>query len=132
LTGNADGYRIAYSTYGHLLAACSSGGTERVWDARTYHEIGILTHGSRVLGLAFSRKGTRLATGCGDNTIRLWDIASGQAVCELRGHDAYVNAVVFSPDGTRLASASGDATVRIWDTVSQSERARPQDANSLP
>ena len=60
-------------------------------------------------GLAFSPDGTRLAIGSGDNTIRLWDVASRQEVCQLRGHDSYVHAVAFSPDGTRLASASGDA-----------------------
>ena len=85
-----------------------------------------------MLGLAFSREGTRLATACGDNTIRLWDLATGQEVCELRGHEAYVHAVAFSPDGTRLASASGDSTVRIWDTVPQSVRARPPDLSPRP
>ena len=86
-----------------------------------------LPHGNRVLGLAFSPQGSRLATGCGDNTIRLWDLANRQEVCELRGHEAYVHAVAFSPDGTRLASASGDSTVRIWDTISPSARARLQE-----
>jgi WD40 repeat protein len=87
--------------------------------------LGALTHGSRVLGLTFSREGTRLATACGDHTIRLWDVATGKEVCELRGHESYVHAVAFSPDGTRLASASGDSTVRIWDTVPQSMRPHP-------
>jgi WD40 repeat protein len=73
-----------------------------------------------------------LATACGDNTIRLWEVATGKEVCELRGHEAYVHAVAFSPDGTRLASASGDCTVRIWDTVLQSVRARPPDAYLPP
>ena len=68
-----------------------------------------MPHGNRVYGLAFSPDGTRLAIGCGDNTIRLWDVATRQEVCELRGHESYVHAVAFSPDGTRLASASGDA-----------------------
>jgi WD40 repeat protein len=66
-----------------------------------------------------------LATACGDNTIRLWDVATGKEVCELRGHEAYVHAVAFSLDGTRLASASGDSTVRIWDTAPQSMRVQP-------
>jgi WD40 repeat protein len=82
-----------------------------------------------VYGLAFSPDGTRLAIGSGDNTIRLWDVASRQEVCQLRGHDSYVHAIAFSPDGTRLASASGDLTVRIWDTVPPSVRAQRPDGS---
>jgi WD40 repeat protein len=126
LPGDAEGYRIAYSANGHLLAASSRGGNVRLWDVRTHQEIAVLPHGNRVLGLAFNPEGTRLATACGDHTIRLWDVATGKEVCELRGHGAYVHAVAFSPDGTRLASASGDSTVRIWDTIPQSVRAQPR------
>ena len=72
--------------------------------------------------MAFSPDSTRLATGCTDNTIRLWDLATGTEVAELRGHRAYVHAVAFSPDGTRLASCSGDFTLRVWDSLSPQER----------
>ena len=82
----------------------------------------MLAHGSAIYGVAFSPDGTRLASGCADNTIRLWDVATGTQVAELRGHRAYVHAVAFSPDGTRLASCSGDFTVRVWDSLSPQER----------
>ena len=83
--------------------------------------------GNRLYGLAFSPDGTRLVIGCGDDTIRLWDVATRREVCQLRGHESYVHAVAFSPDGARLATASGDATVRLWDTVPPSLRAQPPD-----
>ncbi len=125
LPGDAEGYRIAYSPDGRLIAAASvGGGNVRLWDAQTFEELAVLPHGNRVYGLAFDPDGARLAIGSGDNTIRLWDLASRNEVCQLRGHNSYVHAVAFSPDGTRLASASGDATVRIWDTVPPSVRAQ--------
>ena len=85
---------------------------------------GHLAHGSVIYGLAFTADGTRLATGCADNTIRLWDIATGTEVAELRGHAGFVHAVAFSSDGTRLASASGDLTARVWDSLSIQVRDR--------
>jgi len=74
--------------------------------------------------VAFSPDGTRLAAGCRDNTVRLFDVVSRQEVAELRGHTDYVHAVAWSPDGTRLVSGSGDFTVRVWDALSAQERSR--------
>ncbi|MFN9959153.1 MAG: WD40 repeat domain-containing protein, partial [bacterium] len=65
--------------------------------------------------MAFSPNGRRIASSSGDNTLRLWDGASGKALgAPLQGHTAQVNAVVFSPDGERLASAAADKKVRLW------------------
>jgi WD40 repeat protein len=72
---------------------------------------------TKVLDVAFSLDGTRLATGCSDKTTRIWDAASGQELLEVR-HDEKVMAVAFSPDGTRLATGSSDRSARVWDTAS--------------
>ena len=96
----------------------------RPWDGHTGRLIAVLRgHTDWVTGLAFSPDGTRLGTSCGDNSIRLRDLATGQEVAELRGHQSYVKAVVFSSDGTQLFSASGDFAVRFWDTLSAAARA---------
>src|SRR5262249_42731620 len=106
------------------IASASWDGTVCLWDSRTCEKLASLDHGAVVYGVAFSPDGTRLATGCKDNTIRLWDLTTYQQVCELRGHTDYVHAVAFSPDGTRLVSGSGDFTVRLWDTLPVKERVR--------
>ncbi|KAJ5899031.1 hypothetical protein N7495_003775 [Penicillium taxi] len=72
-------------------------------------------HSDSVLSIAWSPDGTRLASGSMDDTVRIWDLATGQSVSTLEGHRGLVRSIAWSPDGTRLASGSMDDTVRIWD-----------------
>ncbi len=116
--------RVAYSGDGRLIAWVTADDTVKVSETRTLRELATLYNGSTAYMVAFSPDGTRLAVGCKDNTIRLWDLTSYQQVAELRGHTDYVHAVAFSPDGTQLVSGSGDSTVRIWDTLPRKERVR--------
>lgn len=72
-------------------------------------------HSSYVTLIACSPDGTRLASGSRDNTVRLWDAASGDCTATLTGHSHWVTSIAFSPIGNRLASAADDETARLWD-----------------
>jgi WD40 repeat protein len=72
-------------------------------------------HTSRVLSVAFSPDGSRLATGSVDGTAKIWDVESGSPLHTLYGHTSSVSSVAFSPDGKRLATGSDDWTAKIWD-----------------
>ena len=78
-------------------------------------------HEEMVSAAAFSPDGARIVSGSYDQTVRVWDAASGAELLVLRGHEDDVPAAAFSPDGARIVSGSWDNTVRVWDAASGAE-----------
>jgi WD40 repeat protein len=72
-------------------------------------------HTGWVRSVAFSSNGTRIVSGSGDKSVRVWDVSTGKVQSVLKGHTYWVNSVAFSSDGTRIVSGSGDKSVRVWD-----------------
>ena len=62
---------------------------------------------------------SQVEAGYKDNTVRVWDVASGQTKAILVGHESSINSLAFSSDGRTLASGGDDKTVRLWDVASE-------------
>lgn len=74
-------------------------------------------HRKAIGAIAFSPDGLTLATGSGEPSARLWDLAKGQTRAVLDAHP-YVGGLSFSPDGRMVATWSYGGTIRLWDTRS--------------
>jgi WD40 repeat protein len=77
-------------------------------------------HADEAWSLAFSPDGTILASGSDDDesqTIKLWDVATGQLVRGWSGGSGTVAALAFDPQGQVLASAHLEkpGEVRLWN-----------------
>jgi WD40 repeat protein len=59
-------------------------------------------HSSGVHSVAFSPDGKQVVSGSADQTVRLWDAATGAALQTLVGHSDRVTSVAFSPDSKLL------------------------------
>jgi serine/threonine protein kinase len=72
-------------------------------------------HSDVVRSVAISPDGKMLASGSADKTIKLWNLANGQAIRTLTGHKDWVVATAINPDSTLLASGSSDKTIKLWN-----------------
>ncbi len=69
----------------------------------------------------FAPDASWVASGSADNTIRLWDVASGRELRALVGHKNWIKSLALNRSGEVLASGSNDHTVKLWNVASGSE-----------
>ena len=83
-----------------------------LWQSPVYRQ-----HEGPVLSVAWSPDGKTLASASDDQTIKLWEAATGKLVSTLQGYTGPVLSLAWSPDGKTLASGSRDQTVKVWEAA---------------
>ena len=72
-------------------------------------------HSNSVFSLVISPDGQTLVSGSRDDTIKIWQLSTGQELRTLTGHSGSVFSVAISPDGQTLVSGNDDDTIKIWE-----------------
>lgn len=76
----------------------------------------ILTgHQSWVTAVDFNPRTATVVSGSLDDTIKVWNLHTGNLVFTLNGHPRGVNDVTISSKGQVLVSCGDDGTVKVWN-----------------
>eukprot|EP00198_Chlamydomonas_reinhardtii_P010161 XP_001699498.1 predicted protein [Chlamydomonas reinhardtii] len=68
-----------------------------------------------VLSAAYSPDGTKLAAGCMDGSVAVWDLASQKLLGRCGGHHKPVRSLTFTADSRMLLTACDDMHVHLYD-----------------
>jgi len=113
--------------------------TIKLWNTQTGALLHTLSgHTNKINSLAFNGDGTLLVSGSGgngtttglptfvtpgvntwssafdENSVRVWDVATGTELLALTDHAYRIRAVAISPDGQYIAAGAQDDTIKVW------------------
>lgn len=113
-----------FSPDGTLLAVTGGSpgrfGEVQVWDVATRTlKLSIPVTYDTLYGASWSPDGTKIAFGCGDNTLRAIDASTGAQVLYQGAHSDWVLDTVFSTDGSHLVSVSRDRSMKLTEVATQ-------------
>ncbi len=103
---------IAISADNELLATGGEDKSIRIWNTCNWHCVSVLSgHPWSVSGLAFTA--TELISSSWDQTVKTWEIETGQEIDKLIGHTDSITSLAVAGDRTFLVTGSRDRTVKI-------------------
>jgi eukaryotic-like serine/threonine-protein kinase len=106
---------IAFSPDSQCLAMAGESSTVTIRNVNSGVAIHKLHgHSDWVSTLAFNTDGSRLITGSADETVKIWDVASGDEILTLSGLRGVALNVAADPTGRRIAVC--ESVVRVWET----------------
>jgi WD40 repeat protein len=113
---------VAFASGGQQLAIAIHANAAKVLNVGDGTVRSTLNHPQEARAVAFSPDGKRLATGCGDKLVRVWDLATGTETLTCTGHRDRIFAVAFSPDGKQLVSVAGPDGAKVWSATTGVEQ----------
>jgi WD40 repeat protein len=122
-----DVYSVAFSPDGRSIAAGYADESIELWSVDGGSRLRTFKRSAKIIpyhtvnlvqSLAFSPDGRVIASAsANEDSVKLWDAASGVLVGSLQADGSGVNSVAYSPNGTRIAVSGVDLTVKLWKSA---------------
>ena len=106
--------KIIVSADGQWAVSSSTFGDDnkvRVWELAALGSTQASGHIRKVFDIDVSRDGTRAATSSHDQTIKIWDLATGREVRSIALKRSFVYLSRFSDDGEKLLACPGELAI---------------------
>jgi len=127
---------VAVTPDGRRGVSAGDFGTIKVWELANGRQVSNAHHRSTVRSIVVTRDGRQMISGSatprwvriaadgtaqldGENSIKVWDLASGRFLRTLEGHTAGVTCVTATAD--RLICGSEDGTIKVWEVANGGE-----------
>ena len=67
--------------------------------------------------MLFAANSDLLFSASNDNSVRVWNLQTGETIHHLTGHEKGISSIALSPDEAYLLSGSYDGTIKLWDWI---------------
>ena len=99
----------------HIDRATTADDQQRDNDVSVTYGRVLKGHTGRINTVDFCPGTPLLATAGDDQTVRVWNAASGECLSILQAHTAIVLCLAFNQQGTMLASGANNGLIHLWD-----------------
>ena len=106
---------------GSVFVSADKSGEIRIWDPKTGTQVGqpLTGHKKWITAIAFEPLHLdplcrRIATSSNDQTIKIWNIRTGQCEDTISGHTGSIECLRWGGKGL-IYSGSRDRTIKVWD-----------------
>ncbi|KAL3487251.1 quinon protein alcohol dehydrogenase-like superfamily [Aspergillus germanicus] len=111
---------VIFAPDGHCLAASFGHEEIKIWDAteNLHDRISIEGHDDSLnfaFPLVFLSHSRLLVSGFTDNSVKLWDVKTGESRMTLEGYSSQLCALACSSDDLLLVSGDADGIIRVFD-----------------
>jgi WD40 repeat protein len=103
-------YIAAIEEFGNIFVFDNTGASPVIIDT-------INTGTSYGFSTAISPSNDKVAVGCSNGKLKIYNIPGGTLANDINAHPSWVTSVAYSPDGTKIITGGNDDKVKIWSNT---------------